>query len=228
MFKILRRVNFKPHFRWLVIFSLTSLTFFAPYTIAQNGEESEETIEQRNRVSDLLKFLDARPGAVIADVGAGEGFYTVRIARAVAPSGRVVAEDIDQPALSKLGERVAKEKIDNVDVLLGAADDPQLGTNRFDAVLVHNAYHEMVQHDAMLRHIRAALKAGGRFVVVEPMHEKNRGLSRKKQVADHNIEIGIVARELSQAGFKIERRDAAFVKFTKEPGAFWLILARRP
>ena len=215
----------KLSLRWFLIL-LTSLTLLAPYAFAQ--DESDEAIERRNRVADLVKFLDARPGAMIADVGAGDGFYTVRIARAVAPGGRVVAEDIDQAALSKLGERVAREKVDNVDVVLGAADDPLLGTNRFDAVLIHNAYHEMVQHESMLRHIYAALKPSGRFLVVEPMHKKNRGLSREKQVAEHNIDIETATRELRQAGFKIEQRDSKFVKFTDNSGYMWLILARRP
>jgi predicted methyltransferase len=217
----------KRYLRWLLLV-LTSLTLFAPYTVAQDAGESDEAIERRNRVADLLKFLDARPGAVIADVGAGDGFYTVRIARAVVPGGRVVAEDIDPSALSKLGERISREKLDNIDVILGSPDDPQLGTNRFDSVLIHNAYHEMVEHEAMLRHIYAALKPGGRFLVVEPMHKKSRGLPRDKQVASHDIEINIVARELRNAGFKIIQRDTEFVKFTDGSGSQWLILARRP
>ena len=224
---MIRRVISKRYLRWLLIL-LTSLTLFAPHAVAQDAEESDEAIERRSRVADLLKFLEARPGAVIADVGAGEGFYTVRIARAVVPGGRVVAEDIDQSALNKLGERVARENVGNVDVIFGAPDDPQLGTNRFDAVLIHNAYHEMVEHEAMLRHVYAALKPGGRFLLVEPMHDRNRGLLRAKQVAEHNLAIGIAERELRKAGFKIVRRDSKFVKFTKEPGAFWLILAQRP
>jgi predicted methyltransferase len=225
--KVTNAVISKRYFRWLFVVT-TSLTLLASYAIAQDAEESEQAIERRNRVADILKFLDARPGKMIADVGAGDGFYTVRIARAVAPGGRVIAEDIDQSALSKLGERAAREKVDNVDVILGAADDPLLGTDRFDAILIHNAYHEMVEHEVMLRDIHAALKPGGRLLVVEPMHNKSRGLPREKQTASHDIEINIVARELRAAGFKIEQRDLGFVKFTKEPGAFWLILARRP
>lgn len=217
----------KPYFCWLAVL-LTSLTLFASYAVAQEPEQSAESIEHQNRVPDLLRFLDARPGSVIADVGCGDGFYSLRIARAVAPNGRVVAEDIDESALRKLREHVAAENVGNLDVVLGSADDPHLGIGRLDAVLVRNAYHEMRQHKTMLRHIYRALKPGGRFVVVEPLHEANRGLSRKKQVAEHNIAIGIAERELRAAGFKIVRRDPEFVKFTKEPGAFWLILAQRP
>jgi predicted methyltransferase len=222
---VIRRVTYKRYLRWAI---LILLTFLASYALAQDAPESEQAIERRNRVADILKFLDARPGKMIADVGAGDGFFTVRIARAVVPGGRVVAEDIDQSALSKLGERAAREKVDNIDVILGATDDPNLGTNRFDAVLIHNAYHEMVQHETMLRDIYAALKPGGRFLLVEPMHKKSHGLPRDKQVASHDIEIAIAAREMRDAGFKIEQRDPGFVKFTDNSGYMWLILARRP
>jgi predicted methyltransferase len=192
------------------------------------AQESEAELERFHRVSDLLNFLDARPGAVIADVGAGDGFFTVRIARAVASDGRVTAEDISETPLKKLRERVAREQTGNVDVVLGAADDPRLPIERFDAVLIHNAYHEMTEHEAMLRHIREALKPGGRLLVVEPMHESSRGLSREKQVAHHDIEIGIVEGELRAVGFDVVVRDTDFAKFNGVAGAYWLILARRP
>jgi predicted methyltransferase len=80
----------------------------------------------------------------------------------------------------------------------------------------------------MLRHIRAALKPGARLVVVEPMHDSSRGLTREKQVAQHDIEIEIVDKELQAAGFEVLRRDDAFIRFTTVPGGLWLIVARRP
>src|SRR5207237_4088575 len=145
--------------------------------------QSDAELEQQNRVADLLKFLGAQPGSMIADVGAGDGFFTVRIARAVAPSGRAVAVDISESALTKLRERASRENSSNVDAILSTADDPHLAAGQFDAALIHNAYHEMTEHDAMLRHIRAALKPGGRLLVVEPLHDASRGLPRDQQVA---------------------------------------------
>jgi ubiquinone/menaquinone biosynthesis C-methylase UbiE len=106
-----------------------------------------------------LTALEAKPGAIIADVGAGDGFFAVRVARAVAPGGRAVAVDISDTALAKLRERATRENV-AVDVVLGAADDPHLAVGQFDAVLIHNAYHEMTAHEAMLTHIYAALKPG--------------------------------------------------------------------
>jgi len=191
-------------------------------------EQSEAELERQGRVTDLLRLLDARPGALIADVGAGDGFYAVRIARAVAPNGRAVAVDISESALNKLRERVARDRVGNVDVVLGAADDPHLDEGRFDAVLIHNAYHEMTAYEPMLRRIQSALKPGGRFVIVEPLHETSRGLPREQQVANHDIERTIVEGELRSAGFEIVERDDEFIKFTGVPGGFWLVVARRP
>src|SRR5437870_3792872 len=103
---------------------------------------------------------------------------------------------------------------------------PDRAVAQSDAELIHNAYHEMTEHDAMLRHIRAALKPGGRLLVVEPLHDASRGLSRDQQVAKHDIEPDIVNGELRAAGFDVVERDDNFIKFTGVPGGFWMILAR--
>ena len=192
------------------------------------AQESGPEFERQNRVPDLLRLLGAQSGSLIADVGSGEGAFTIPIARAVAPNGRAVAVDISEAPLNKLRDRAGRENVGNVDVVVGAADDPHLPAGQFDAVLIHNAYHEMTEHQAMLRLIRAALKPGGRFVVVEPMHSSSRGLTREKQTAQHDIAIEIVDEELQAAGFEVLERDDAFIKFTGVPGGFWLIVARRP
>ena len=209
--------------RWLMVALTVLLVSVGPdRAVAQSDAE----LEQQNRVGDLLKLLGAQPGSMIADVGAGDGFFTVRIARAVRPSGRVVAVDISEPELKKLRERASRENASNVDAILGTADDPHLAVGQFDAALIHNAYHEMTEYDAMLRHIRAALKPGGRLLVVEPLHDASRGLPRDQQVAKHDIEPDIVNGELRAAGFDVVERDDNFIKFSGVPGGFWMILAR--
>jgi ubiquinone/menaquinone biosynthesis C-methylase UbiE len=224
MFIRLRGRDVPRHALAVIFLSLV----FSTATAHAAAQESDAELERVHRVDELLKLLDARPDARIADVGAGDGFFSVRIARAVLPNGRAVAVDVSDAALTKLRERASRDNVTNVDAVLGATDDPRLEAGRFDAVLIHNAYHEMTEHEAMLRHIRTALKAGGRLVIVEPMHESSRGLSREKQVEKHDIEIDIVDQELRAAGFEIVQRDAEFVKFTGVAGGFWLIRARRP
>jgi ubiquinone/menaquinone biosynthesis C-methylase UbiE len=190
-----------------------------------SAQDTGPEFERQNRVADLVRLLGAGPGALIADVGAGDGAFTVPIARAVAPGGRVIAVDISEAALNKLRDRMSREKVGNVDVVAGAADDPHLPAGQFDGVLIHNAYHEMTEHEAMLRHVHEALKPSGHFVVVEPLHDSSRGLPRDRQVANHDIEPGIVDEELRSAGFEIIERDNAFITFTGVPGGFWLIVA---
>ena len=133
-----------------------------------------------------------------------------------------------QPAHYEVRDRAAREDVKSVDIVVGGIDDSHLPVDQFDAVLIHNAYHEMTEHEAMLRHIRASLKRDGRFVIVEPMHDSSLGLTREKQVAQHDIAIEIVDEELRAGGFEVVQRDASFIKFTGVPGGFWLLVARRP
>jgi SAM-dependent methyltransferase len=180
-------------------------------------QDAGPEFERQNRVADIVRSLGAQSGSLVADVGAGDGAFTIPIARAVAPDGRAVAVDISESALNKLRDRAGREDVKNVDIVVGGTDDPHLPVDRFDAVLIHNAYHEMTEHAAMLHHIRAALK-----------HDSSRGLERDKQVAQHDIAIEIVDEELRKAGFEVVERDAGFIKFTAVPGGFWLLVARRP
>ena len=86
----------------------------------------------------------------VADVGAGDGFFTSRLSRAVGPTGRVFAVDIDRQALGKLRKRLADERLENVTVIESAPDDPKLPERVLDAALIINAYHEMREHQAIL------------------------------------------------------------------------------
>ena len=150
----------------------------------------------------LFEALDAKPGARIADVGSGDGFYSMQIASVITPGGRVTASDIDQEGLDRLNNRIKSEKLTNIDVVLGRPDDPLLETNAYDAVLIRNAYHEMTEHESMLRHIREALKADGRLVISDRILESRRDATLKEQVAVHQIASDTVAGELRAAGFE--------------------------
>jgi precorrin-6B methylase 2 len=173
--------------------------------------DEEQRREQRERVSDVLAFLGAAPGARVADVGAGGGFYTVRLARLVGPTGHVVAVDINSRALDRLRQRVTQERLSNVEVVQGKPNDPLLPANSFDAVLISNAYHEMVDHQAVLQHVRAALKPQGRFVILEPLDTTLRSATRDQQTSKHSIESGYVIHELRDAGFAIVALQDPFV-----------------
>lgn len=210
-----------PSTTFIVLIGLLSGPAFAQ----QDEGEREKSV----RVADILMALGARDGVHIADLGSADGFYTVRIARAVAPTGRAYAIDIEQPSLDKLRARARTDGITNIEIILSEVADPKLPAATLDAVLIRNAYHEMTEHRSILKGVMAGLKPGGTLVVIESIDEKLRTASREQQVKEHKIAPDIVAAELKEAGFEIIDRDDSFTTFTgTTPGAFWMIRARRP
>lgn len=163
-------------------------------------------------------------GSRVADVGAGSGFFTIRLARAVGANGRVFAVDASASAVRDLKERIARERIENVDVIAGDPADPRL-PGSLDAVLIVNAYHEMHEHQAMLDKIRQALKLAGRLVIVEPIAQNRRQTSRAQQRSNHEIAIDYVAEDLRQAGFEIVERRDRFIENLLDRDTEWLIVA---
>jgi ubiquinone/menaquinone biosynthesis C-methylase UbiE len=206
---------------WIALLSIPILSW------AQVADDSREKTE---KVSDILSALQAEPGKRIADVGAGEGFYSLRIAQAVGPTGRVTAVDVSEKHLEKLRARIQQDKVSNVDVVVGAVDDPRLPQGTFDAVLIYNAYHEMTTPEPILKAIFMALKPGGRLVMSEPLHDNVRSATRAEQVKDHEIGPNFVQQELQAAGFEVIEQRPDFLAFTSpgHKGGFWLMVARKP
>lgn len=213
--------------RHRLLLTLIALVSVASMARAQVADDSREKTE---KVSEVLAALQAEPGKRIADVGAGEGFYSLRIARAVGPSGRVTAVDVSDTYLEKLRARLQQDNVTNVDVVVGALDDPRLPATTFDAVLIYNAYHEMTTPEAILKAIFIALKPGGRLVMSEPLHDDVRTATRAAQIKDHEIGSDYVAKELQAAGFEIVEQRPEFVPFASpdHKGGFWLMIARKP
>ena len=128
------------------------------------------TEEARDRVNEAGAVMDragiAR-GMTVADIGAGEGYYTIRAAQRVGKDGRVLAQDIIAATRDALAERVARERLDNVSVRLGLPDDPRLPAGSFDRVLMIHMYHEIEQPYQFLWRLRPSLKPDGLVVVVD-------------------------------------------------------------
>jgi ubiquinone/menaquinone biosynthesis C-methylase UbiE len=207
--------------------SLLAVALLAAPAFAQQDESERERIE---RVPDILTALAARDGAHIADVGSSDGFYTLRIAKAVAPSGKAYAIDIEQKSLDKLRERAQKDAIANVEIILSEPADPKLPVGALDAVLIRNAYHEFVAYREILKGVMSGLKPGGLLVVSESVSDSVLDKPREQQVKEHYIASSLVEAELREAGFEILERDDAFTRFTSKTivGGFWMIRARRP
>lgn len=128
---------------------------------------SEAGRDRLNEATTVMALADIRPGMTVADIGAGQGYYTLRLAPRVGRKGRVLAEDIDGGALTLLGDRVQRERLDNVSIEQGDDADAHLPAASFDRILMVHMYHEVSEPYAFLWHLRPALRAGGRVIVVD-------------------------------------------------------------
>jgi precorrin-6B methylase 2 len=191
----------------------------SPATVRQD----EAAREGYQRVADIFEAMSVRAGAVVADVGAGGGFLTARLARAVEPGGRVIAVDTDKRMVQRLQRRVQEEGLTNVEVVQGDDDDPHLTPQSLDAAVIVNAYHEMRAYPAMLRQLRRALKPKGRLVIVEPITEKRRHASRDVLTRAHEIALPLVEQDARDAGFRVTRTEDPFTE--RGSDLMWLLVA---
>ncbi len=136
-------------------------------TIVSARWSTEEARDRLNEAELVMDKAGIAPGMTVADIGAGEGYYTIRMAQRVGPDGRVLAEDIIPQIRDALAQRVARERLDNVSVRLGEPDDAKLPANSFDRVLMVHMYHEIAEPYAFLWNLRPSLRPGGRVVVVD-------------------------------------------------------------
>jgi len=128
---------------------------------------TEDARDRLGEAEEVMQLAGVSPGMWVADVGAGQGYYTVRLARVVGPKGRVLAEDIVPDVTQQLTDRVQRDRLDNVAVKLGSPDDPMLPSGSFDRVFLVHMYHEVQSPYAFLWHMRQAVKPGGLVIVVD-------------------------------------------------------------
>ena len=135
--------------------------------IVSDSFSTEDARDRLGEAEAVIAFAGVKPGMSVADIGAGEGYYTIRLSRAVGPAGRVLAQDIVPETRDRLGLRVQREGLDNVGVRLGLPDDPKLPSGSFDRIFLVHMYHEVEQPYPFLWHLRDGLKSGGLVVVVD-------------------------------------------------------------
>lgn len=157
--------------------------------------------EAEEAPSAAVRALQLRRGMVVADVGAGSGYYTVRLARAVGGEGRVFATDLQVGMLDLIRRKVERERLENVTLVQGASDDPRLPAATFDRILLVDVYHELAQPQAFVRQLKAALKPDGRLVLIEFRLED----PDVPILEVHKMSVAQVRQELAADGFEIER-----------------------
>lgn len=153
-------------------------------------EDQRDEVNEANTVMDLAKI---GKGTTVADIGAGEGYYTVRLAERVGKEGRVLAQDIDRSALERLGARVERERLDNVSIKPGNPDDPKLPDASFDRIFLVHMYHEVEEPYAFLWRLRPALRPGGKVIVVDI----------DRATDQHGIPPALLFCELNALGFRL-------------------------
>lgn len=161
------------------------------------AEDQRDNLNEAGVVMDLAAIGE---GATVADIGAGEGYYTVRLAERVGARGRVLAEDIDPGAIQRLGQRVEREKLDNVSIKTGTANDPKLPENSFDRIFMIHMYHEVGEPYAFLWNMRPALKPGGKVILVDV----------DRPTDQHGIPPALLFCEFNAVGFRL-------VEFVRKP-----------
>jgi predicted methyltransferase len=174
--------------------------------------------DKDERPETLLDFLEIPAGSAVADLGAGSGYFTWRLARRVGPKGKVLAVDIQQEMLDLIAQDLKKRNITNVELLLGSDRDPKLPVGALDLVLIANAYHEFSEPEAVLAAIRRSLKPNGRMVVLE--YRKERSYTPMPSL--HKMTMQEMRSEIEPAGFQLERAldflpDQHGLIFTKRP-----------
>jgi SAM-dependent methyltransferase len=172
------------------------------------GYQGADWLERAERVEEeqpdiALDILRIQKGASVADIGAGSGYMTMRLARRVGPEGRVYANDLQPQMLELLQRRLTREKIANVTLVQGAADDPRLPRASVDLELMVDVYHELSQPQEMLRRLREALKPAGRLVLLE---------YRKEDPAipirfEHKMSVAEARMEVEAEGFTLSTVD---------------------
>jgi len=148
-----------------------------------------------------LDALGLRAGMTVADVGAGTGYMSLRMARRVGPAGNVYANDLQPEMLQKLKAKSEREKLSNVETVLGTESDPKLPANTMDLVLLVDVYHEFSEPQAMLDKIRESLKTDGRLVLLEYRKEDPLVPIRP----EHKMSVADVKKEVEAEGYKLDQ-----------------------
>jgi ubiquinone/menaquinone biosynthesis C-methylase UbiE len=159
------------------------------------GREREENTER------ALDELHLRPGMVVGDVGAGTGYFSLKIAKRVAPTGRVYANDIQPQMISKLRANAEAAGITNVEPVLGTESNPNLPVAQLDLVIMVDVYHELSRPQRMLQQLHAALKPSGELVLLEYRKEDLSVPIRP----EHKMSLEEVKAEVEPEGYRFEK-----------------------
>ena len=163
--------------------------------IVSSSYLNEDARDSVGEFETVVRLAEIRTRMSVADIGAGEGYYTVRLSPIVGREGRVLAEDIVRTTIQELARRVQRERLDNVALKLGQPNDPQLPDASFDRVLMIHMYHEIEQPSEFLWHLHDDLKRGGSIIVVDADRATDR----------HGTPPRLLVCEFNAVGYELKR-----------------------
>ena len=172
-------------------------------------ESRRDAVGEADRVFSLL---DLKPGTRVADVGAGAGYYAVRLARRLGPGATILAQDIEQRTLDSLGARIDREQLEGITLVLGEPDDPRLPAASVDLAILSHMYHEIARPYDFLYNLQPAFVAGGRIAVIDS----------DRPTGSHGTPPALLRCEMAALGY----RELAF--HSLEPAAGYLAVFAAP
>jgi ubiquinone/menaquinone biosynthesis C-methylase UbiE len=177
--------------------------------IVNDSFSTEDVRDRTGEAEEVMRLAEVAPGMWVADVGAGEGYYTVRLSPIVGRRGRVLAQDIVRETRDRLAQRVQRERLDNVAVSLGMPANPMLPKHSFDRVFLVHMYHEVTQPYEFLWNLRESLKPGGLVVVVDSNRPVKRHGMPPRQLMCEFAALGLQPTKTS----RLAGSDAYFAAF---------------
>ncbi len=171
--------------------------------------------DKRQKPDEVIKLMNLKPGGVIVDIGAGEGYFTRRFALAVGPDGKAIGVEIDAKAVSAMTADARRLKLANYEARLVPPDDPMLAPQSVDVLFLCDAYHHINDRVSYFANVKRALKPGGKLVIID--------FVKSKEHTDHSVIREEVIDELRRAGYRLTKEHNLLLPrqyfFEFEPGA---------
>jgi len=213
----------KHLFKFLVLLLLPSIAF------AQYSEYDWTERDTWMNPSEIFEEAGITKGSFVADIGCHEGYLSIHLANKVGKGGRVFAVDVREDRLEGLKANLENRALFNVEAILGDYDNPKLPKNTLDVVVIMDTYHEMNDYMTILRHVKTALKPGGRIVIIEKLKSRIKGKSRSSQTDAHSLGTKYVKRELKKVGFRLTYENNDMGDWENDSDkVIWMLVAVKP
>ena len=197
---------------------LSALILLTLAAFAQYGSDTPQR-DHWQHPNEVMDALGIRAGSTVADIGAGRGYFTFRMAERVGTDGKVYSEDIAEEVTSDLQRRANAQRLHQISVVKGSATDVRLPAEAMDAVLIVDSYHEFRDFNAMLQSIRGALKPGAKLGIIDKAEEAGRPRTEYHDL--HAINEDLVRQEVLANGFQFVQRGR---DFRSDRGQDWWFL----